>query len=159
MTQINYPFVNANQSDEGTYACTATNRVGSTGPIFKNVIIEAPPAIENFCASTGVDYICINQSKRLSCSAIGDPLPTITISGVNRTVGDVLFIPYIKSSDADIYACTAFSDHGSVNKTCQFVLGIPPAPDQVLNVTERDLVHLTCPSSGSSIANVTWTVK
>jgi hypothetical protein len=156
MTQINYPFVNANQSDEGTYACTATNRVGSTGPIFKNVIIEAPPAIKNFCASTGVDYICINQSKRLSCSAIGDPLPTITISGVNRTVGDVLFIPYIKSSDAGIYTCTAFSDHGSVNKTCRLVIGVPSTPDQTFNITEGSLVHLMCPLAGFSDANVTW---
>ena len=138
-----YVVGKASQADEGTYACTATNRVNSTASVFKTVTIEglltcvllfhmslclcccciAPPAIDRFCPSSGVIYICTNQSKRLTCSATADPNPTVNISGETTTVGDVLFIPSVQLSDAGVYTCTAFNDHGSVNETCRLVLG------------------------------------
>ena len=35
-----YVVNSASQTDEGTYACTATNRVNSTAPVVKDVTIE-----------------------------------------------------------------------------------------------------------------------
>ena len=136
-----YVVNSASQTDEGTYACTATNRVNSTAPVVKDVTIEgmiifsfcrialscccciAPPAIESFCPTAGVIYVCTNRSKTLSCFSTGDPRPTVNISGVHTAGSAVLFLASVKLSDAGNYTCTALNSHGSVSEACLVDIG------------------------------------
>ncbi|KAL5019950.1 hypothetical protein ScPMuIL_002842 [Solemya velum] len=91
------------------------------------------------------------ETVTISCSSLGNPAPTYTITGPRRTSNqDRLQIADIDRSDSGQYSCTAVNSYNSETRTVDVKVQYPPDVSVTYtNVTENDTAMvITCDAMG-----------
>ncbi|XP_060794599.1 neural cell adhesion molecule L1.1 isoform X2 [Neoarius graeffei] len=157
------------ETDDGEYACTASNIMGNVTHSY-TVIVEAAPYWRKKPQSA---MYFPGETVRLDCQADGIPTPYMAwkINGVpisdtslepRRTVkGGTLILTDVQLADTAVYQCEASNKHGTaLLNTYIHVVELPP---QILTVdaqrywfTEGSTASLHCHSFGFPRPQISW---
>ncbi|CAF1516506.1 unnamed protein product [Adineta steineri] len=108
---------NINEYDAGMYTCLAENLAGKAKQILELQVL-IPPRIEN--DTTNIEAI-FNSTVNLTCSAYGNPKPTIVWFNEGRHLqyGNhylSITLSSIKNNEQIIYTCIASNEAGNVEQ-------------------------------------------
>ncbi|KAL5020494.1 hypothetical protein ScPMuIL_003386 [Solemya velum] len=97
------------------------------------------------------DVTTEGETVTISCSSLGNPAPTYTITGPRKTSNQgTLEIADIDRSDSGQYSCIAVNSYNSETKTVDVKVQYPPDVSVTYtNVTENDIgMVITCDATG-----------
>lgn len=168
------------KDDDGEYKCVATNAAGKVERVVKISVILKPRivAYKNISIATGKD-------ARLSCSAFGRPMPTVTFRKLtspehfvlgsqkddrivvdnrgdnerSETIG-TLSISNIRRADDGLYECIATNEGGVAYKnghlTVEFKPSFANTPMQEAWSWRNNPVNITCLAESIPNATILW---
>ena len=134
------------ESDEGDYACEASNCIGSA-TCTARLKIGNPPRIDRL---PGDLYLPEGDNHKIKIYFSGDQpmdallskdgVRVVETTRIKYTVFDeylIIFIREVTKDDAGVYTLTVKNDSGSVSATFNvFITGLPAAPQGPLEVTD-----------------------
>ncbi|CAF1357382.1 unnamed protein product [Adineta steineri] len=123
---------NINEYDAGMYTCLAENLAGKAKQILELQVL-IPPRIEN--DTTNIEAI-FNSTVNLTCSAYGNPKPTIVWfkEGRHLQYGNhylSITLSSIKNNEQIIYTCIASNEAGNVEQHYRINRLVPPSIDSI----------------------------
>ncbi|KAJ8038941.1 Hemicentin-1 [Holothuria leucospilota] len=159
------------QSDQGFYACIATNQAGN---VTKNIELEVHviPRIRD--PTHGDDVIVfVGDTLNLECEVYGNPEPTISWQKDGAKVKfhkrrftkeeDGTFrIRNVRPGDRGTYTCIASNDAGNDRRAVRVNVYIAPNvtdPYQAFNAYVNRDVTLYCPATGFPDPEIEWFVN
>ena len=161
-------FSQVKESDAGRYTVWVKNSAGSSSISF-TLKVHIPPA---FTHEPSLTYpIRDGDQLRLSCSASGNPRPSITWSFdgsaeitpfIRTTPGlSTLSIPNVRAGHGGLYTCTATNTVGSEASVTTVTVETPPMIKSRVNTTVSSRVGKTvtfdCHADGDPQPLYTWT--
>ncbi|CAK8691082.1 unnamed protein product [Clavelina lepadiformis] len=165
-------IASAKPTDEGSYTCVATNKVGSDEKQ-TDVSVNVPPTIGN--GNNNLPVVVresINNPFTLRCPVTGSPQPTITwykngipidTNDVKYDVdvdGEVLTVINGQQSDSGNYDCRAKNKAGQDSKIFQVAIQVPPTiagePYERREVMQNSAVVMFCDASGIPDPTLSW---
>ncbi|XP_072542788.1 matrix-remodeling-associated protein 5 [Salminus brasiliensis] len=168
-------FNEVGMREEGDYTCYAENQIGKDEMKVSIKVVAAAPTIRN--NTYEVIRVPYGDTASLSCSAKGEPTPTVTwLSPVNRVIlpasdkyhltsDGTLLIQKVQRFDSGNYTCSARNTAGMDRKVVRVEV-LVSAP--VINGLQRPVstveetavkdqqVLLHCKAEGSPIPRVMW---
>ncbi|CAF0756370.1 unnamed protein product [Rotaria sp. Silwood1] len=123
---------NVNEKDAGIYTCVAENLAGKAKQNLELQVL-VPPRIENDITNIEAIY---NSTVNLTCSAYGNPKPTIVWfkEGRHLQYGNNYLSVTLASIQNDIrifYTCIASNEAGSAEQHYRINLLVPPSIDSI----------------------------
>jgi len=171
------------KDDDGEYKCVATNAAGKAERVVKINVILKPRivAYKNISIPTG-------QEAKLSCSAFGRPIPTVTfrkltspdrfVSGQQRDDRIVventrdnersemigtLSISNLLRTDDGLYECIATNEGGEAFKnghlTVEFKPSFENTPMQEAWSWHNNPINITCLAEAIPNASISWRIN
>ncbi|XP_046613235.1 basement membrane-specific heparan sulfate proteoglycan core protein isoform X7 [Neodiprion virginianus] len=152
-------FSNVTLDDGGSFTCTASNAVGSTSTIAV-LEINSQPVITITPSNRTPLIIGVGQRVRFTCSATGQPPPTVVwnkgpgYSGISRTrsYDAVHEISSVSFEDEGIYTCTASNGEGIAEERIELIVKdneiVPPSPNPSGPVVEIPSETMRIPVGG-----------
>ncbi|CAF2244305.1 unnamed protein product [Rotaria magnacalcarata] len=123
---------NVNEQDAGDYTCLAENLAGKAKQSLELHVL-VPPRIEN---DITIIEVTINSTFNLTCSAYGNPKPTIVWykEGQHLQYGNhylTIVLPPMKNDARIFYTCIASNEVGSAEQHYRINILVPPSIDSI----------------------------
>ncbi|XP_053308483.1 basement membrane-specific heparan sulfate proteoglycan core protein [Spea bombifrons] len=162
-------ILSARSEDSGSYTCVGQNPSGST-QVQVEVHVEdrvVSPSAPKVTADEPVHIVVAGQSATLTCTATGNPAPTITWSKLraplpwqHQVVNNTLIIPNAAQQDSGQYICNGSNTDGYAEVFITLdVETLPYAttlPDE-LSVSVGEVIQIQCLAHGTPPLKFHWT--
>ncbi|KAG9509224.1 Neuroglian [Fragariocoptes setiger] len=156
-------------TDEGTYECTASNGNGNQQTHAMTVTVSSEPY---WVLAPNNTNAAQDESVQFECQADGKPKPTLQwlLNGSPldakkrpslKIDGNKLYIDSLKKSDIGVYQCNASNVHGYAFRDFYLnVLDLPPVviepPERTARAVASSTVTLKCRVFGAPKPEVKW---
>ncbi|KAM8927903.1 basement membrane-specific heparan sulfate proteoglycan core protein [Pelodytes ibericus] len=161
-------ILSARPEDSGSYTCVGQNPSGSA-QVHVDVYVEGRvvnPSAPKVTADQSVHIVLSGQQATLSCTATGNPTPTITWSKLraplpwqHQVVNNTLIIPNVAQQDSGQYICNASNTDGHSEIFITLDVETPPyattLPDEA-SVSVGEVIQLQCLAHGTSPLRFEW---